>query len=220
MAAEQTTLLTELGLEQNVREMQGKSAEQQVTWLADDFELQQQVQDKITEMEDSVFEAANQLRGEVKDSLGMILDSLQGVNPDTMPAQTRAQLQSMAAQTGVPLDLIMQGLKVQYQRQVFDESITKANLALNKAQEARLASDSDDDSGGETIEERNRAAAASMGGQLSSVSGSDGYVNPDDYKLARRTWIEKGFLPKDFDERFVGYVNPTHYKDYGLKEKP
>ncbi len=132
MAAEQNTLLTELGLEQSTREMEGKSVEQQLSWIADDFELQQSIQDKITESEDKVFDAAKDLRGEAKDTLSMILDSMKGINPDQMPAQTRMQLQTLAAQSGVPIDVIMAGLKVQNQRQVFED-------ALKTSQETRLS---------------------------------------------------------------------------------
>src|SRR3990167_1737026 len=134
MATEANTLLTELGLEQNAREMEGKSVEMQIKFLQDNFELQQNVQDKITEMEDSVFDAAKDLRTEAKDTLGMILDSLQGVNPVEIPAQTRAQIQTIASQVGIPFEVIEQGLKAQHAQQVFDNS-------MRASQEARLASE-------------------------------------------------------------------------------
>jgi len=134
MATEANTLLTELGLEQDAREMEGKSVEMQIKFLQDNFELQQNVQDKITEMEDSVFDAAKGLRAEAKDTLGMILDSLQGVNPVEIPAQTRAQIQTIASQVGIPFEVIEQGLKAQHAQQVFDNS-------MRASQEARLASE-------------------------------------------------------------------------------
>ena len=96
MATEANTLINELGLEQNAREMEGKSVEQQLKYLADDFELQQNVQDKITEIEDSVFEAAKGLRSEAKDTLGMILDSMQGVNPDEIPMHPIEALEAVS----------------------------------------------------------------------------------------------------------------------------
>ena len=148
MATEANTLLTELGLEQDARKMQAGATDKQLTYLKDDFELQQKVQDKITAMEDDVFNAAKDLRTEAKSTLSTILNMLEGVNPNEIPAQTKSQLVSLANQSGVPLELIEQGLKTQWAQKVFDN-------ALKTRQEDRLSQNQkDSDSGPKTEEER------------------------------------------------------------------
>ena len=85
-------------------------------------------------MEDSVFEADKGLRAEAKDTLGMILDSLQSTNPDEMSYQTKAQLQTLAAQSGIPFEVLTQALKTQYQRQVYEDSIENEKLKFTDIQ--------------------------------------------------------------------------------------
>jgi len=182
MLLQEKNLLAELGMEQELRKTEAEGVTKQLGYLADDFELQQKVSDKITEMEDAVFDAAKDLRTEAKDTLGMILDSMKGVNPDEMPAQTRAQLQTLAAQSGLPLELITSGLKVQYQRQVFEDSIDKAKLALDQAQERRLASESGG-GGKESVTEKtqkeNNKAAVSLHGSTILEAMKSG-ASPED----------------------------------------
>lgn len=208
MNQELSNVLGELGLEQDARKTTQEGATTQLDWLTGDFELQQKVQERLTQEEDRLFERADALRGEAKDVLGALLDSLQGVNPDEIPEQQKTQLQNIATQAGIPFDILTSGLKVQYQREQFEN-------ALRSAQETRLSEDEDTPS---TLEERNREAAVSMASQLDSVKGADGYISPDNYLVAKREWVNKGFLSKDFDERFAVYRNPKN-KRYSLDEE-
>lgn len=65
-----------------------------------------------------------------------------------------------------------------------------------------------------------KAASTKLGGYLSSRTGTDGYVSPEDYKKARSAWIADGYTTVDFDNRFGGFVNPGRAQDYGIKWKP
>lgn len=125
-ALKEKNLLLSLGLEQSAREMEGKSIEQQLGYLADDLELQQKVQEKITASEEKVFERADTLQKEQKDTLIKLLDGMQGVDPSTLPPETRKQLEDMAARAGLPFDLVETALKTQHDKQVFDEAMKRA----------------------------------------------------------------------------------------------
>lgn len=139
LALKEKNLLLSLGLEQGAREMEGKSIEQQLTWLADDLELQQKVQEKITASEEKVFERADTLQKEQKDTLIKLLDGMSGVNPDDIPPETLKQIEDMAARAGLPFDLVLEALKTQNDKRTFDESMARA-------QEARLSSNANESS--------------------------------------------------------------------------
>jgi len=71
--------------------------------------------------------------------------------------------------------------------------------------------------GNQTKDEILRDARQIVAPQLSSVAGDDGYISPEDYKIAKRSWIENaGLLGQDFDSAFVSYINPAHTPDYGF----
>ena len=141
LALKQANLLSELGLEQSAREMQSQSIEQQLSYLADDFNLQQQVSERIAASEEAVFQRADTLQKEAKNTLVTLLDGLQGVNPSEMSRESLAQLETLAARSNVPYDLILSALQVQNQRVSFDQ-------ALQAAQETRLSSPSGTSTGG------------------------------------------------------------------------
>jgi len=42
------------------------------------------------------------------------------------------------------------------------------------------------------------------------ILGSDGYMSPDHYEMAKKSWVEAGYDRKDFDKRFRGYTNPAN----------
>ena len=62
-----------------------------------------------------------------------------------------------------------------------------------------------------------RKAQTDMAEMLNSKKGSDGYVSPWGYKQARSGWIANGYSSDDFFNNFRIYVNPVHYKDYGIE---
>lgn len=71
-----------------------------------------------------------------------------------------------------------------------------------------------------TEAETKMAAKSSMAAQLKTVQGSDGYVSPENWRVARKAWAERtAYSGKDFDEQFRSYVNPQHPGDYeGFEE--
>lgn len=61
--------------------------------------------------------------------------------------------------------------------------------------------------------------ASKVASQLSARTGADGYIAPEDYKLARKAWVDDGNLATDFDTRFAKtYVNPESYDVVGVSE--
>ena len=55
---------------------------------------------------------------------------------------------------------------------------------------------------------------------MQESSGSDGYVDPESYRNAKRRWTkETGNTTKEFDDIFQQYANPSHLGSYGIETK-
>ena len=135
-ALSEKNLLLSLGLEQDARKYTREAAEQGLTYIKDDFDLQTKVQDKLNLQEEKLFEKADKLEDDAKSTLMDILDELQGVDPSKLDADSLKQLETLSARGGVPFNLVTEALKTQYNKQVFED-------ALKTAQERRLSQDDD-----------------------------------------------------------------------------
>lgn len=222
MALKEKNLLASLGLEQDARKMEKDAVDDQLGYLADDFELQSKVQDKLTEAEDALFERADTLRAESKDSLVKIMDMLQGVDPSKIPSATRAEIETLAARSGLPFEIVQQALKTQYDRQVFED-------ALKMKQEARLSSSAGEEKAG-TLEERQAGAIASYAAAfVPGASIGDGIPVMVNGKLSYEAWKQaiadapsEGLTREAFIKAF-GHLLATEDGDipaeYGLTAK-
>lgn len=144
-ALQEKNLLLSLGLEQAAREMSTKSIEQQLTYLADDFELQNNIQERLDAQEEALFTKANALQDDAKANLISIINELQGVDPDSMDQATLTQLEDIAARSGIPFNLVVEALRTQNAKMTFDN-------ALKMAQEQRLGSKDGSSSSSRTMQ--------------------------------------------------------------------
>lgn len=51
------------------------------------------------------------------------------------------------------------------------------------------------------------------------IAGKDGKVSPAAYEAMKKRWVSELGDPKQFDELFIEYINPTHYDDYNIDSK-
>jgi len=71
-----------------------------------------------------------------------------------------------------------------------------------------------------TEAETTKTNAQKVASQLAGRAGGDGYVAPEDYKTARKAWVNAGYSADDFDSRFAKtYVNPESYDVVGISSK-
>ena len=138
-------LLSELGLEQSKREFESKSVDQQLKYIASDFDLQTQISDRLNKMEEGILDQANKLTSEAKSTLMTFIKQLEGINPNELNPDTRLSLEQLSQQSGVPFSMVEEALGVSYKRQVFDDSLKTDDqrqkderIAIARAQEARL----------------------------------------------------------------------------------
>jgi hypothetical protein len=62
----------------------------------------------------------------------------------------------------------------------------------------------------QTTKVNEKQAISEMTNKLKSVAGSDGYISPDNYTLARNAWVQAGLNPTTFDTKFKGFRNPNN----------
>ncbi len=55
-----------------------------------------------------------------------------------------------------------------------------------------------------------------MGSNLQAITGTDGYISPEDWNEALRQWLEKGYTAKSFYENYGDFINPADPQDYNL----
>lgn len=138
---QEKNLLLSLGLEQEARKMESSAIDKQLTYLADDFELQDKIQQRLDSQEEALFTKADRLQDDAKNNLISIVNELQGVDPNSMSTETLSQLKDLSDRSGLPFNLVQEALATQYAKQTFDN-------ALKLKQEARLsAKDSNKGSG-------------------------------------------------------------------------
>lgn len=71
-----------------------------------------------------------------------------------------------------------------------------------------------------TEAETTKSNAKKVASQLAGRAGDDGYVAPEDYKTARKAWVNAGYDATDFDTRFAKtYANPDSYDVIGISTK-
>jgi hypothetical protein len=116
-------VLGELGIEQGARELEGKSAEQALEDFQEDFELQQQMDERIFGIEQDVIDRAEELGKEAQDDLFTIMDTIGAVNPEELDPKSLTKLEDLALKAGLPIELVMDAMKATYQRQVFEDNI-------------------------------------------------------------------------------------------------
>lgn len=131
---QEKNLLLSLGLEQDMRKMEGEAAKTGLGFLHDDFELQTKVQERLDQQEEDLFNKANTLQDDAKTSLISIINELNGVDPSKLDATSLKQLEDLSARSGLSFNLVKEALATQYAKTVFDN-------ALKQRQEDRLGSD-------------------------------------------------------------------------------
>jgi hypothetical protein len=219
-ALQEKNLLLSLGLEQDARKMEGQAIEQQLGYIASDFELQQKVQTQLDAQEEALFAKAEKLEGDAKNSLISILDSLQGIDPAKMSTETMTQLETLSARSGLPFNLVTDALKTQHAKVVFD------NL-IKRSQETRLSQTPAPSTKGVVRSgglEYSPQDAKEDSQALEASRGDDGYVDPAIYQKLYKLWISNGGLLKDFLLKYPpkDYVNPenTWLPPFLLPPKP
>ncbi len=129
---QEQTLLTKLGLVSEAREAKIKSAETGLAGAREDFDTQLKVYSTIKNEEDRIFDNLIKLNAVQKDKVATILDSLEGVDPDALNPEDQMTIANVANSIGITPSLLIDSLRVQYNKSqadlLYKKSQTEENL--------------------------------------------------------------------------------------------
>lgn len=132
---QEKNLLTRLGLEQDARAIDQKVAENKMTSVKDLISVADKMQQRINEQKTALIAATDKMTDNARQSLQTILSQFQGLDFHSLAPAAQLEVQKIANQIGIPIDVIMKGMDVVKNQQDFE------NL-LKIKQENRLSTES------------------------------------------------------------------------------
>lgn len=134
MARQEQTLLGRLGIEQNRRQAGAKVAELGLSFLDQESATFFQAQEAYAKEEDRILAQADRLTDNAREVFATILDKFMGLDIEDLDPQTQQQLATLATQAGIPLNVLVEGMKVNKDQMLFENQIKQGQLmaSLNK----------------------------------------------------------------------------------------
>ncbi len=114
MAAQEKNLLTRLGLAQEARKIKTDAANQKISNLGTDIDLQFKVSEMLTSQENNLIDQFQKYNNAQKKDAADILDSLKGLDPAKLDPATQAKITQIAAAKGLAPSDILAGLQLQH----------------------------------------------------------------------------------------------------------
>lgn len=156
-ASQEEALLGRLGLEQQKRQGVIEGIKTALGFESENTNTQFKILDALQKQEQIVFDRAQSLSTQTRQTLGTILDSFKGLDLEELDASTQGELASLASKAGIPIDLLVKGMKtvkdqVLYEKtqdeqenkqridqQKFDNSLELAKLGISQQTANRLS---------------------------------------------------------------------------------
>lgn len=123
MQREETNLLRRLGLAQEARQAELTAVSQAGTFLQQSFDTQLKVQEMLQNQEDTILARADRLSTNARQTLATILSNFKGLDLEDLDLASQNQLAQLSMQAGVPLDLLVQGMKAVKDQQAFENAL-------------------------------------------------------------------------------------------------
>lgn len=131
-AIQEQNLLLEIGLKQDARKMTSLAYEKQIGFIRDDIELQNKIQQQLTDQENKVLEQARNLRKDSLSALGTITDTKGGWGGlawEDLDPQSQADLINfIKPYPDLTISLVRDSLRITKQQQVFENSIATQKI--------------------------------------------------------------------------------------------
>lgn len=110
-AMQEKNLLSRLGLEQEGRKAGIEALTAAGQFITEDLNTQFKIQDILDKQEERVLQQANLLRDDSRETLTTLLDMFKGLDLEELDLGSQQQLATVAAQSGIPLNLLVTGMK-------------------------------------------------------------------------------------------------------------
>ena len=125
---QENLLLNRLGIAQGNRELQAKIAEKGLAFAMEDRKFAQEVFDKQEDRDNQTIDLFMKYNTLQRQEAADILSSLSGQNPENFSPDTIAALSQISAQRGIDVRDILGGLQTQYDKEILDQVLTKAQI--------------------------------------------------------------------------------------------
>lgn len=132
LISQEKNLLSRLGLEQESRRAEGEILKTGMGFIAQDIEIQQKIQERLNAEEDKILARANTLRDDARAVLSTILTKFSGMDISELSPQIQQQLAITATKAGIPLDILISGMKSVKDQQDFSNSMKMAEFGLKE----------------------------------------------------------------------------------------
>lgn len=177
----EANLLNRLGLAQQARQSEMQFAQTGISQLQNNLQLQLQAQQIIQQEEESVFNRAMTLRQDAQSVLGTIISSFAGVDFAELDDNLKLQISQVANQAGVPMDLLIQGMKVQKDQLDFQNTLDLIKVQgtssdVSTLDVAKLAVDIMNESGVDLATAFEAANQLTMGLSLKNERGTGSFM--------------------------------------------
>lgn len=115
-----STLADQLGIAQKGRLANQEALKTIGGFIGEDIKLVQDVQERIDTQNQQYIENAQKLSADARGSLATILENFVGVDPNTLDAESQAQISQIAANAGLTPSLVFAGMKAVKDQQDFE----------------------------------------------------------------------------------------------------
>jgi hypothetical protein len=131
---------------------------------------------------------------------------------DTISNEEKLSIQKLEMQSGLPVGTVA-NLKMSASDSIVGWSDDKSQVITQDSNGNFKVVDTGVKTGGN--------ASADIVATFNGVKGTDGYVDPKDYKDMKSYWVStSGKSAKEFDDQFASsYVNPKSYQNYGVSQE-
>lgn len=174
----------------------------------------------ITGRQDAQMDSWEKDRANASANLTLMMNAVTAGNMDysSMSADQKLMVSKLETQAGMPIGT-MASIKADPKANILftttDSGVTQVGFRMpdgtvsvqSYGTSTKVASEYD----------QNKSAIADMAKTLTELGGSDYLVSPHEWKDARATWINAGFIGEDFDKNFASqYTDQSKPQLYGL----
>lgn len=129
LAVQERTLLERLGIEQEAQQGKIKQAELGLSFLQQDSDTFFKAQEAMAAEEERLFNYANTLTDNARETLSFLVDSFVGLDITELPREVQQQIAQVASQAGLPIEAIAAGMKVAKDQQMFENLIDASSAS-------------------------------------------------------------------------------------------
>lgn len=175
-------------------------------------------------MVDSANSEANILADNARANAQVIINAMNtnGSSYKDLTASEQTTLTKLGLQAGLGANFFSDVMKFSAGKDILTTVVsddkTSATIMYKDGTIKKISTGLSASSSKTTEADTTRAVISGMGKDLAGLAGGDGYVSPDDYRAAKKVWVNNGGRTAvSFDEAFKQYAHPESYYLLGLK---